>query len=117
MDYSRKANIFEQLCLAQGSNLVTRSTSATSKLIESLANLLRESIHKIEEQGVFSILRGASHLEHTLSNDRTSRAVMRLTNELNEFVNHMLKENEEMVSPNFIIEYQNATSSFGRIKM
>jgi len=59
MDYNRKSVIYDQLCQCHGRNLMSRTNSATSRLIESLANSLREDIHKIEENGVFAILRGA----------------------------------------------------------
>lgn len=95
----------------------TRSSSATTRLIETLANNIREEIHKVEEQGVFSILNAAAAIEHSLSNDRSSRAIMRLTSELHEFVSHMLTENEDMVTPTFLIEYLNTTSTYGKNKL
>jgi len=64
MEYGRKTHIYEQLCSAQGINLVARSQSALAKLIEFLANNLRENIHKIEERGVFDILKAAQHMDY-----------------------------------------------------
>ena len=96
-----RARLFKSFAQYQSVNLGGRTNEILSKLSEKIS----ESLDQIQEKTVIHLLEGISAYQYSSGNEATRRQIIKLNQDLNEFVISMAVKNPDLVDISFLIQY------------